>query len=291
MSACSSSCPTTATTTTTSTATSTPASSVVVASVQGFTDSSCGSPSAGTSASVSIASSGTCGSIFGLQGIAIVTGNTMTLRSCTCATSSTCASTMGAAISITNGACNLASVLGVAGLTGSFKVTWASSGSCFHKDTLITYKNVNYTLDQLRVHPECSIPHIVQAVGVVVIASCESAGRMILRLTDGHLIYTQRGLQAASDLKPGKDVVYADLEEKIVCDVLSVTKETAQHEYFGLNCLTSQVLASGLKSSTFEKLHSVPAFWMQIIGRVLGIKRASAIGDYLAELVQKMNLI
>jgi hypothetical protein len=30
---------------------------------------------------------------------------------------------------------------------------------------------------------------------------------------------------------------------------------------------------------------------MQVMGRILGIKRASQMGDYIAELVQKMNLI
>lgn len=92
-------------------------------------------------------------------------------------------------------------------------------------------------------------------------------------------------------LEPCQDTVYADIAETTKCQVVSVTKETKQHDYFGLNCLNSQVLASGLKSSTFEKLHSVPAFWMQVMGRVLGIKRASAMGDYIADLVHKMNLI
>ncbi len=42
---------------------------------------------------------------------------------------------------------------------------------------------------------------------------------------------------------------------------------------------------------TFEKLHSVPAFWMSVVGRILGVNRASEWGDYVAELVLKMNLI
>jgi hypothetical protein len=155
---------------------------------------------------------------------------------------------------------------------------------------LITYASKEHTFDQIRVHPECSIPHVVNTYGVIVNAKCATSEKT-LRLTDGHLVYTQRGLQAAGDLKPGQDTVYADIAETTQCQVVSVTKETKQHDYFGLNCLNSQVLASGLKSSTFEKLHSVPAFWMQVMGRVLGIKRASQLGDYIAELVQKMNLI
>lgn len=120
---------------------------------------------------------------------------------------------------------------------------------------------------------------------------CGDGAEKILRLTDGHLVYTPRGLQPAGSLKPGEDTVYADLQETNKCKVVSVTKEAEQHNYFGLNCLNSQVLASGLKASTFEKLHAVPAFWMQVMGRILGIKRASALGDYVAELVQKMNLV
>jgi hypothetical protein len=104
-------------------------------------------------------------------------------------------------------------------------------------------------------------------------------------------VYTERGLQPAGELRAGHDGVFADLAETAKCQVLSVTKETEGQEYFGLNCINSQVLADGLKASTFEKLHSVPAFWMQVMGRVLGIKRASQLGDYIAELVQKMNLI
>ena len=73
--------------------------------------------------------------------------------------------------------------------------------------------------------------------------------------------------------------------------MISVTKEASPQRYFGLNCLKSQVLASGIKCSTFEKLHTLPAMWMQVMGRILGIKRASALGDRVAELVQRMNLI
>ena len=180
----------------------------------------------------------------------------------------------------------------VSGNTCRYQVPAAPSTSapCFHKDTIITYAGKQHTFEEIRTHPECSIPHVVLAHGVIVTAKCRKDEK-ILRLTDGHLIYNQRGLQAAGDLKPDKDIVYADLAETIKCQVMSVEKETHQHDYFGLNCLTSQVLASGLKSSTFEKVHAVPAFWMQVMGRILGIKRASQLGDYIAELVQKMNLV
>ena len=164
------------------------------------------------------------------------------------------------------------------------------SGSCFHNSTVITYANKDYMLNEIRAHPDCSVPHIIHTYGVIVTAKCGDSEK-ILKLTDGHLVYTQRGLQAAGELKVGLDTLYADLAETVKCQVVSVVKEMQQHDYFGLNCLNSQVLASGLKSSTFEKLHSIPAFWMQVMGRVFGVKRASQVGDYIVELVQKMNLI
>lgn len=165
-----------------------------------------------------------------------------------------------------------------------------SSAPCFHKDTIITYAGKDYTFDEIRVHDDCSVPHVVSAYGVIVSAECGNI-KKTLKLTQGHLIYTQRGLQAASDLIPGKDTLFADLSETTKCQVLSITKEKEQHEYFGLNCLNSQVIANGLKASTFEKLHSIPAFWMQIAGRILGVRKASQLGDHISELVQKMNLI
>ncbi len=155
---------------------------------------------------------------------------------------------------------------------------------------MITYEGKEHTFEQIRSHADCSIPHVGTARGVIVAAKC-GASEKTLKLTAGHLFYTKRGLQAASDLKPGEDTVFSDLAETQSCSVVSVTKEKSEHKYFGLNCINSQVLASGLKSSTFEKLHSVPAFWMQVVGRLVGIKRASQLGDYVAELVQKMNLV
>jgi hypothetical protein len=164
-----------------------------------------------------------------------------------------------------------------------------SSGSCFHEDTTISYKGTELSLSELQKHPECAIPHIVSAFGSIVTANC-AGGTKVLRLTSGHLVYTQRGLQPAGDLTKD-DVLFSDLAEQHQCQVVSVTKETSVQQYFGLNCYESQVLASGLKSSTFEKLHSVPSFWMAIMGRILGIKQASAIGDHIAEVVSKLNLI
>ena len=54
--------------------------------------------------------------------------------------------------------------------------------------------------------------------------------------------------------------------------------------FFGLNCLDSVVFANGIKASTFEKLHWLPATWMSVAGRIVGIEHASNIGDYLASI-------
>ena len=143
---------------------------------------------------------------------------------------------------------------------------------------------------QLENHSECAIPHVVTSnQGVVITAQC-GADKKTLRLTAGHLVYTSRGLQAAADLTTA-DHVFSDLEEQHKCNVLSVERERSSQRYFGLNCHTSQVLASGIKSSTFERLHSLPSFWMAVMGRLLGIKTASSVGDYIEQLVSKMNLI
>lgn len=155
---------------------------------------------------------------------------------------------------------------------------------------MISYAGKDYSFDEIRVHPECSIPHVVQSTGVVVTARCGNETKT-LKLTPGHLLYTQRGLQAAGDLKPGRDIVFGDTLEHTKCTILSVTQDDHIDAYFGLNCLTSQVLADGLKASTFEKLHSIPSFWMAVVGRILGIKHASSVGDYISELIQKMNVV
>ena len=158
---------------------------------------------------------------------------------------------------------------------------------------MVTYGSKQYAFDEIRVHPECSIPHVVRSTGVIVRARCGTTEETpkTLKLTAGHLLYTQRGLQPAGDLTPGHDTLFGDASESVKCTILSVEKDSNIEEYFGLNCLTSTVLADGLKASTFEKLHSIPSFWMAVVGRILGIEEASNVGDYIAELVQKMNLV
>lgn len=175
---------------------------------------------------------------------------------------------------------------------GSGTGTWGGftcPGKCFHENTTITYNNHQFSLAQLQNHAECHIPHIVNAVGTVLTAKCGGETK-ILRVTPGHLVYTQRGLQAAGDLT-SKDTMYADHSETHSCQVVSIMRDNKEAKYFGLNCFTSEVLADGLKVSCFEKLHSIPSFWMSIMGRILGIKRASAIGDHIEQIVSWMNLI
>ena len=188
-----------------------------------------------------------------------------------------------------NNACS-ASATCTSGSCKTTTTTTSSSNVCFHKDTVISYAGKDYSFDEIRAHPECSIPHVVQSTGVVVAARCGNETKT-LKLTPGHLLYTQRGLQAAGDLKPGHDIVFGDTLEHTKCTVLSVTQDNHIDSYFGLNCLNSEVLADGLKASTFEKLHSIPSFWMAVVGRIVGIKQASSVGDYISELVQKMNLV
>lgn len=193
----------------------------------------------------------------------------------------------------------------------SLFINACGENDCFHEDTRISYKGKELSMDDLRQgkEPECSVPHVVSSRGLTVNADCQGQ-RKSLRVTDGHLIFTQRGAQPARDISE-KDVVYADMAEKVACKVISVEKEATYANYFGLNCHNSALLASGIKSSTFEKLHSVPSFWMSgmyitfyvvhsitclfffslVMGKVLGIKRASAVGDYVSALVDSMQLL
>ena len=245
----------------------------------------------GTSLTINSALSGQCGGQTTASIPVTLSSSSSTIASFTFGGQSFTASKNGASVTVTNNDANFCSASATCVSGNCLSSTTSNpSNPCFHKDTVITYAGKDHTFDEIRAHPECSIPHIVHTHGVIVTAKC-GATKKSLRLTDGHLLYTQRGLQAAGDLRPGQDTVYADISEKEECRIMSITKETRKHDYFGLNCLNSQVLASGLKASTFEKLHSVPAFWMSVMGRILGIKRASAVGDYIADIVQHMNLI
>lgn len=176
-----------------------------------------------------------------------------------------------------------------------------SSGAstvCFHESTLISYKGESFSLKQLkgRLVADCKVPHLVQARGVVIEASCSGTtarapqSRKTLRLTGDHLVYTARGLQPASELLSG-DTIFADLAQETPCRVTRVSQETTDQTYFGLNCVESIVLADGIKTSTFGKYHAIPALWMKYASKLLGIEKASSIGDSFASALLKMKLM
>lgn len=155
--------------------------------------------------------------------------------------------------------------------------------SCFHESTIITYTDgKKYTLGELKEKKggtECVVPHEILDTGYEIESSCGK-----FKLTEGHLIYTQNGLKAARDLVPHEDLLFSDFEETDYCDVTHISKSTSFEHYFGLNCLNSTVLANGIKTSTFERFHTVPSIWMSVIGRIFGIDFASRMGDKLAKL-------
>ena len=175
--------------------------------------------------------------------------------------------------------------LGVPGLfTSYFRIRdWiakelsASANECFHEETIIMYKGESFTLSQLRNHSECRVPHLVTSSrGFVVGTNCSRT----VRLTAGHLLDTKnRGFTAASLLNANVDILLADTSEP--CLVTSVHPDWSEQRYFGLNCIESTVYANGLKVSTFEKYHTVPSWWMRVVGNLAGIHRASKIGDFL----------
>jgi hypothetical protein len=154
--------------------------------------------------------------------------------------------------------------------------TTPSSSTCFHESTIIRYKSVLYSLSQLQsLEGECRIPHIVTAAGVRIFTSCSKG---VLRLTKDHLVFTRRGLVTAASLTKS-DVLFRDLKETEECYVTQIEQEEQNQQYFGLNCHESQVLAGGIKTSTFGRYHVVPALWMKLLGSAFGIEKASKWGD------------
>lgn len=128
---------------------------------------------------------------------------------------------------------------------------------CFHVDSIINYKGQEYSYQDLMAgkEEECVVPHSPNSFGVQIKTSCNST----LRVTDTHLIATSKGFRVAYSLKIG-DVLFSDLKgESGTCTVLSVEKETSLQQYFGLNCVHSEVLVSGIRASTFGDFHTLPA--------------------------------
>lgn len=168
--------------------------------------------------------------------------------------------------------------------------TESTSSTCFHESTLVTYNGQTLSLAQIQASSndrlDCKVPHIVRARGVIIETSCNR----VLRLTEDHLVYSSKGLMAASALITG-DVLFSDLDQLHPCKVIRTSQESHDQTYFGLNCAESIVLANGIKTSTFGKYHAIPAFWMKYASKIFGIERASSIGDGIANALIKMNLI
>lgn len=190
----------------------------------------------------------------------------------------------------------------------------SSSNVCFHHSTVIEYPGgEQYTLRELQVHAvlkgyadrQCHVPHVVQSRDGVIIETVEEKQggerqrHRVLHLTGDHLVHVAVAVPAASAeealqgsnvslLKAARqvavgDVLFANLQQTRRVTVTKVTLSTEEDTYFGLNCLRSDVLANGIKTSTFGHHHAVPAAWMNIVGRVFGIERASQWGNSIAE--------
>ena len=151
--------------------------------------------------------------------------------------------------------------------------------TCFHIDTKIDYKGIEYTYEELKAgkEPECTVPHTPFSKGVIISTSC---GKTV-RVTDTHLIATTKGFQLAYSLKAG-DVLFGDYDNEL-CIVESVEKEKTTQQYFGLNCVHSEVLASGLRASTFGDFHTLPSWYMTYVGGLVGSETASSLGQYISE--------
>lgn len=164
--------------------------------------------------------------------------------------------------------------------------------TCFHASTLVSYKGgaPQGLADFQQIHlqqQECHVPHVVKAAnGVIIETSCGGT----LRVTGDHLIYSARGLVAASDLSKG-DILYSDMEQSHPCPITSVKREPKEELYFGLNCLESNVIAGGLKASTFGHYHVIPSTWMKYVSKLVGVERASQWGDSLVTMLSKIKLI
>jgi hypothetical protein len=118
--------------------------------------------------------------------------------------------------------------------------------------------------------------------GVIVATTCSDRP---LRLTANHLVWTERGFREAGALAPGERL-FSDLAKTTACAVKSVVAETTTQRYFGLNCpaADSMVVAENVLVSTFEIMHTIPAYWIKYASKILGLQRASRVGDFVANL-------
>jgi hypothetical protein len=154
--------------------------------------------------------------------------------------------------------------------------------ACFHEDTQILYGDIIVDLAALQAGQlhDCAVPHIVQSSGVRIDTNCRGKS---LRVTLDHLVLVaDKGLVEAQEIRVGDSLFRKDE----MCRVVSIARESHQR-YFGLNCISSLVYADSFRVSTFGKYHTLPALWMSILGRVLGAKRASSIGEMIVRFVYR----
>jgi len=213
-------------------------------------------------------------------------GNTATVSYSSWGASTTCAGNPTS--SVTNAATTGCLGANNSGGFGAGVQFFCGTGSatCFHENTQITYKGQKYTRQALGdLKGECAIPHDVTSSGVAIYTDCNAKP---LQLTPDHLVFTSRGLIQAGSIVVG-DQVYRDLERTQKCTVTSTKQEAGK--YFGLNCKESVVLADGIATSTFGRYHSIPAAWMHYAAAVIGVERASALGDAIAQTLYRVGLL
>lgn len=132
---------------------------------------------------------------------------------------------------------------------------------------------------------ECKVPHTPMSKGVIITTSCNKT----LRVTDTHLVATTNGYQLAYSLQPGDKLFGDHLSNDDMCVVESNTREKTVQQYFGLNCIQSEVLADGLRTSTFGDFHTLPSWYMYFVGGGFGVDLASQFGEYVAEWYYKLK--
>jgi len=177
-----------------------------------------------------------------------------------------------------NATCPRKSGGGGSGGGGGSPTTQPSTNAavCFHESSeLRLFDGTKVTKDLLPAG-RCVVPHFFSNIqGIVVTTTCSKT--VPLRLTHDHLVYTSRGLLPASKIQV-HDIVYQDFAETQICHVLSTAEETGN--YFGLNCADDfTVLANGIKTSTFGYSHVIPSLWLKVASCIVGIQRASLVGD------------
>lgn len=175
------------------------------------------------------------------------------------------------------------SVLPASGCSGgiltSSSCSSSSSGNvCFHRSTEITYKGrvLDMATVQRGEHADCVIPHTVVTSGVRISTTCS---QKTLRLTRDHLVFTHGGKLVSAGQLQVSDSIF-DAEDR-PCIITRIEADLTD-EYFGLNCIESVVLANGYKTSTFGFVHRLPSLWMYYSSKLLGLQRASRMGDVIA---------